>query len=94
MFEGFLFLSTPVPGLVRASEVKDGWSYSREVLDEAMVEVNEAYESLHISPVLWDRPLVDSGDFNRVHHNLVLRDDQSKVFNLLLVELTFLQTEK
>jgi len=94
MFEGFLFLGTLVPGLVRASEVKERSSYSREVLDEAMVEVNEAYESLHISLVLWDGPLVDSGDFNRVHRNLVLRDDQSKVFNLLLVELTFLQMEK
>jgi len=54
------------------SEVKEGSSYDREVLDEATVEVNKAYESLHISLVLWDRPLMDSGDFNRVHHNLVL----------------------
>jgi len=52
MFEGFLLLGTPVPGLIRASEVKEGLSYSREVLDEATVEGNEAYESLHISPVL------------------------------------------
>ena len=37
-----------------------------------MVEVNEALESLHISSVLWDRPLVDSSDFNRVHCDLVL----------------------
>jgi len=59
-----------------------------------MVEVNEAYESLHISLVLRDGPLIDSGDFNRVYHNLVLRDDQSEVFNLLLVELTFLWMEE
>ena len=55
-----------------------------------MVEVNEAYKSLHISLVLQDRLLADSGNFNRVHCNLVLQDDQSEVFNLLLVELTFL----
>ena len=59
-----------------------------------MVEVNEAYESLHISPVLQDRLLADSGNFNRVHRDLVLRDNQSEVFNLLLVELTFLWTEE
>jgi len=59
-----------------------------------MVEVNEALESLHISSVLWDRPLVDSSDFNRVHCDLVLRDDQSKIFNLLLMELTFLWMEE
>ena len=59
-----------------------------------MVEVNKAYESLHISLVLWDGLLTNSGDFNRVYCDLVLRDDQSKIFNLLSVELTFLQTEE
>jgi len=52
MFEGFLFLSTPVPGLIGASEVKEGSSYGREVLDKAMVEVNKAYKGLHVSLVL------------------------------------------
>jgi len=52
MFEGFLLLGTPVPGLIRVSKVEEGSSYGREVLDEATVKVNEAYESLHISPVL------------------------------------------
>jgi len=51
MFEGFLFLGTLVPGLIRASEVKKGLSYGQEVLDEMTVEVNKAYEGLHISPV-------------------------------------------
>jgi len=40
-----------------------------------MVEVNKAYEGLHISLVLRDGPLVDSGNLNRVHCDLVLRDD-------------------
>ena len=94
MFKGFLLLGTPVPGLIGVSKVKEGLSYGREVLDEVMVEVNEVYESLYISPVLWDGPLADSGNFNRVHYNLVLQDDQSEVFNLLLVELTFLRIEE
>jgi len=94
MFEGFLLLGTPVPGLIRVSEVKERLSYGQEVLDKVTVEVNEAYESLHISPVLWNGLLMDSGDFNRVHHNLVLQDDQSEVFNLLPVELALLRTEK
>ena len=59
-----------------------------------MVEINEAYESLHISLVLRGGPVMDSSDFNRVHCNFVLRDDQSKVFDLLPVELTFLRTEE
>ena len=58
------------------------------------VEVNEAYESLHVSPVLWDGPIMDSSNFHGVHLNLVFRDDQSKVLNLLLIELTLFQVEK
>ena len=59
-----------------------------------MVEINEAYESLYVSPVFWDGPIVDSGNFHRVHRNFVLWDDQSEVFNLPLMELTFLQEEE
>ena len=58
------------------------------------VEINKAYESLYISPVLQGGPVMNSGNFNRVHHNFVLQDDQSKVFNLLPVKLTFLQIEE
>ena len=94
MFKGFLFLGSPVPGMIGSSKVKEGSSYGREVLDKVTVEVNKAYEGLHISPVLQGGPLADSGNFNRVHRDLVLRDDQPEVFNLLPVELTFLQTEK
>jgi len=59
-----------------------------------MVEVNEVYKGLHISLVLQDRPFVDFGNFNRVHCNLILRNDQSEVFNLLPVELALLRTEE
>ena len=67
-----MFLGTPVPGVIGSSEVKERLSYGEEVLDETTVEVNEAYKGLHVSPVLQDRPLIDSGNFNRVHCNLVL----------------------
>ena len=60
----------------------------------ATVEVDKAYESLYVSLVLQGGPIVDSGDFNWVHHNLVFRDDQSEVFNLLLMELTLLWVEE
>jgi len=63
-------------------------------LDEVTVEVNEAYEGLYVSLVLWGRLLADSSNFNRVHHNLVLQDDQSEVFNLLPMELALLWTEE
>jgi len=94
MFEGFSFFGILVPGLVRMSEVEEGSGNGWEILDKTTVEVNEAYESLHISPVLRDRPIADSGNFNRVHLDLVLRDDQSEVLNLLLIELTLLWVEE
>ena len=37
-----------------------------------MVEVNEVYKSLHISPVLQSGPIMDSSNLNRVHCNFVL----------------------
>jgi len=94
MFESFLLSGIPALGSVGTSEVKEGSSYGREVLDKRTVEINEAYEGLYISPVLWDRPIADSGNFHRVYHNFVLRNDQSKVLDLHLVELTFLRAEE
>ena len=58
------------------------------------VEVNEAYESLHISPVLQGGPITDSGNFHRVHLDCVLQDDQSEVLDLLPMELTLFQAEE
>ena len=58
--------------MIGSSEVKEGSSYGRKVFNEAMVEVNKAYKGLHVSPVLWGGLLADSGNFNRVHHDLVL----------------------
>jgi len=75
-------------------EVEEGSGYGREISDKAMVEVDEAYESLHVSPVLQGGPIVDSSDFNWVHRNLVFQDDQSEVFDLLLMELTLLWAEE
>jgi len=69
-------------------EVKEGSGYGREISDKATVEVDEAYESLHVSLVLQGRPIANSSDFNWVHHNLVFQDDQSKVFDLLPMDIT------
>jgi len=75
-------------------EVEEGSGYGREISDKATVEVDKAYESLHVSLILQGGPIADSGNFNWVHCNLVFRDDQSEVFDLLPMELTLLQAEK
>ena len=94
MFEGFLFLSIPVPSLVGMGKVEEGPGDGGEVPDEATVEVDKAYEGLYVSPVLRGGPIVDSSNLNRVHLDLVLRDDQSEVLNLFPIELTLLWAEK
>ena len=94
MFESFLLSDIPAPGSVGTSEVKEGSSYSREVLDKVTVEINEAYKGLYISPVLQGGPIADSGDFHGVHHNFVLQNDQSEVLDLPSVEPTFLRVEE
>jgi len=38
--------------------------------------------------------IADSSNFNRVHLDLVLQDDQSEVLNLLPMELTLLWVKK
>jgi len=63
-FEGFLLFGIPVPSLVGTCEVKEESGYGREISDKAMVEVDKAYESLHVSPVLQGGPITDSSDFN------------------------------
>jgi len=90
----FLLSGIPAPGSVGMSEVKEGSSYGREVLDKTTVEINEAYEGLYISLVLQGRPIMNSGNFHGVHCNFVLQNDQFKVLDLPPVELTFLQAEK
>ena len=57
------------------SEVEERSSYGREILDKATVEINKAYESLHVSLVFQGGPITDSSDFHWVYCNFVLRDD-------------------
>ena len=94
MFESFLLSGILAPGSVWTSEVEEGSSYGREILDKATVEINKAYEGLYVSLVLQGRLIADSSDFHRVHCNFVLRNDQSEVLNLPLVKLTFLWAEE
>jgi len=93
-FESFLLSGILAPGSVRTSEVEEGSSYGREILDKVTVEINKVYKDLYVGSVFQNRPIADSGNFYEVHHNFVLRNDQSEVFNLPPVELTFLWTEE
>jgi len=47
-----------------------------------------------IRGLLTGGPIADSGNFNRVHRDLVLRDNQSEVLNLPSMKLTLLWMEE
>ena len=59
-----------------------------EVLDEAMVEVDETKEQLHFLHLLGHQPVSDALHLYRVHGHLVLGDNESQVFNFLTFEFT------
>src|SRR5260221_13706856 len=57
-------------------------------------EVHKAKEGLDLLDLHWGQPLCNSVDLHQIHSNMVFQDDQSEVFNLLLLELAFLWLEK
>src|SRR5258705_4681525 len=63
-------------------------------MDELPIEVYKAKEGLDLLYLCQGRPFCDSADLCWVHGDMVLRDDQSEVLNLLLLKLTFLWLEK
>src|SRR5260221_318694 len=63
-------------------------------MDKLPIEVHKAKEGLDLLDLHWGWPLCNSMDLHRIHSNMVFQDDQSKVFDLLLLELAFLWLEK
>ena len=53
----------------------EGASYMREVGDEPTVEVYEAHKGLHLSDVLWGRPVPDASNFDGIHLYVTFRED-------------------
>src|SRR5260221_8933133 len=63
-------------------------------MDKLLIEVHKAKEGLDLLDLHWGQPLHNSADLHQIHSNMVFRDDQSEVFDLLLLELAFLWLEK
>ena len=79
-------------GLV--SEHVEGAGNIREVTDKLPIEVHKAKEGLDLLDLCWGQPFHDSVDLHWIHSHIIFRDDQSKVFDLLLLKLPFLWLEK
>ncbi|KDQ30026.1 hypothetical protein PLEOSDRAFT_1027867, partial [Pleurotus ostreatus PC15] len=83
----------PLPFLC-ASEVEERPSDMRVVLDEAAVEIDEPEEGLEFSPSPGGRPVRDSGNLHGIHLDLTLRDDNSEILHLGLLEFALVCSEE
>src|SRR5258708_829385 len=63
-------------------------------MDKLLIEVHKAKEGLDLLDLHWGWPLHNSMDLCWIHSDMVFQDDQSEVFDLLLLELAFLWFEK
>ena len=61
-----------------------------ELRNKTSVKVDKADEGLDFLFALWDWPFRNSCDLHRIHLNVVIGDDDSKVFNPGFLKLTFL----
>ena len=61
-----------------------------EAFNESVVEVDEADERLHLLLASRSGSFGDTSDFDRIHFDLVVRDDHPKVLDALLLEFAFL----
>src|SRR5260370_18763299 len=62
--------------------------------DKLLIEVHKAKERLDLLDLHWGWPLHNSTDLHWIHSDMVFQDDQSEVFDLLLLKLAFLWLEK
>src|SRR5260221_6937982 len=91
--ECLLLRQTPDPPLGLASECIEGVGNIGEVTDKLPIEVHKAKEGLDLLDLHWGQPFCDSTDLHQIHSHMVFRDDQSEVFDLLLLKLAFLWLE-
>ena len=85
--ESALIRETPdsaFPG--KACKQKDSL---RVVADESAIEVCEAQEQLNVSDFPRFRPILYTGDFGWVHGEAIGGQYETKVFNQICIELTF-----
>ena len=65
----------------------------RELGDEPAVDINEAHEGLHLFLVRGRWPICYACDFDGVHLDMIERDDDSEIFDPLLLELALLHAK-
>jgi hypothetical protein len=62
-------------------------------LNESLIEVTKTKERLDLSFISWCFPICNSGDFDGIHADLAISDNDAKVLGFLLIEHAFVQVE-
>ena len=83
-----------MPGVYLFREIVQWSSETGVVVDEASIESSETEEGTDIFEFLWDGPIRDSLEFDRIHSELTGLKMKTKIFNFILLELTFLWFQK
>jgi len=92
--EGRVMFWRPDELLIFASKVIEGACNVGEVFDKSSVEVTKPQETSYVLYGEWSRPFRDSLDLDGVHFDRTVANEDSKVFDLPLMEFTFLRFEK
>jgi hypothetical protein len=58
-----------------------------EVFDEASIEVSKANKTLYFFKAFGNRPINNGFNFDRVHRDLIMTDDQTKIVHIGLFKL-------
>ena len=57
------------------------------------VEVSEPQKALYILNTGWELPIDNSSDFDRIHSDFSLGDDEIKIFDFFDIEVTFVNVK-
>src|SRR3981189_277427 len=91
--EGVFLGRTPDEPNILHGKIEQGASMLRKVRNESSVEVDKTDEGLDLLFVGRGRPLQHTSYLYWVHFDLVVRDDNTKVFDASLFELALLVSE-
>ena len=89
--ESFLASVRPDPRDVGTSKASKRNGDFRVAVDETSIKVTKAKEGLDVLDFSWNRPLRDSGDFDRRHAEAVRRKNVAKIFAGCDAEFAFRQ---
>ena len=83
-----------MPGVYLFREIIQWLSEMRVIADEASIESSETEEGTDVFEFLRDGPIHDPLEFDGIHSELTGLKTKTEIFDLILLEFTFLRFQK